>query len=474
MALLEKVASVIESHNLMSDKDRVVVAVSGGADSLALLHILKRLDHPLLDLIAVYIDHGLRPQETPTEITNIKESCRSLDIPFITRAVDVQHLVAKGGHSPEDAARTLRYNALEKIRQESGAQLIAVGHTADDQVEEFFIRLIRGSGIKGLSGMKLKRDALVRPLLFLKKQQLADFLSDQGINWCLDSSNLDRQFLRNRIRLDLLPLLEEKFNPSLRKNILQCMDVLAEEDQFLDKEMIEAYAQCIEIYDVFTNNEEQLQLSIKNEKFLENHPAIRRRIIEKSCWQVGIRPTYEMICRLIDYIEIGRNGSELHLGDGVRAEKLRHNLLLSRPLPEGLPRGSSPSAPTVNLSIPGPGIYPVPGTHKVLVLRQLSRDAKTDTFSEELLVDPLKLTFPLQLRSFLPGEKFYPYGSPGKKKISRYFNDQKVPSKERSAWPILLCGNKVVALVGLQIDHDFRITPHTNKILSIGWQDSEG
>ena len=146
------------------ENDRIIVAVSGGADSMALLHILADITLPL-ELIAVYIDHGLRPEETPHEQEIIAHSCESLNIIFKVRAVNVQKIIAENKKSPEEAARILRYRALEKIRQQYDAQVIAVGHTADDQVEEFFIRLIRGSSSRGLSGMRVKRDYIVRPLL---------------------------------------------------------------------------------------------------------------------------------------------------------------------------------------------------------------------------------------------------------------------------------------------------------------------
>ena len=480
MRILDRVASVINSHNLINANDSVIVAVSGGADSLALLHILHDIDLPL-NLVAIYVDHGLRPQETPQEQKTIQDSCLALKIPFKIRAVNVHELVAREKKSLEEAARFLRYKALEGVRQECGATLIAVGHTADDQVEEFFIRLIRGSSSKGLSGMRLKRDHIVRPLLFEKKSRLVDFLSTRSVSWCLDSSNLDRQFLRNRVRLDLLPLLEEKFNPALRKTILQNMDVLSEEDNFLEQQTVEAYSRCTEFYELPTNelptnelptnDEKRSQLIINRETFLKAHTAIRRRIMEKSCWQMGIRPTYEQICTLAEFIESGKNSSELHLENGVRAEKSPHNLLFSRPLPLGLVRGSRRPAPSISQSIPGPGTYTVNGADKELVLEERPVTACLEKADGELQVALEKLSFPLLLRSLLPGEKFHPCGSPGRKKISRYFNDKKIPPKERPGWPILVSEGRVLALVGLQLDHNFRISTNTSKILLIRWRD---
>ena len=472
MHILDRVSSVIRSHKLIKNNDRVIVAVSGGADSLALLHILDAIDLSL-NLVAVYIDHGLRPEETPHEQKTIMDSCLALKIPFEARPVNVRKLVASGKNSLEEAARILRYRALEVVRQEHGAKLVAVGHTADDQVEEFFIRLIRGSSSKGLSGMRTKRDHIVRPLLFEHKSLLVDFLSERGVDWCLDSSNLDRQFLRNRVRLDLLPLLEEKFNPALRKTILQNMDVLSAEDSFLEKQTELAYSQCTEFTQLKKEDPKHPQLTINRELFLNSHMAIRRRIIEKSCWYMGIRPTYERICTIIEFMEIGENGSELHLENGVRAEKSPDKLLLSRPLSKGLVRGSRPTVTSIFQSIPGPGTYAVAGTAKELVLEETLETTYSGQNDGELLVDLAKISFPLLLRSFQPGEKFHPCGGSGRKKISRYFNEQKIPAKERPAWPVLLSAGKVIALVGLQLDHNFRISSSTSKTLSIRWRENK-
>lgn len=469
MNILDRVASVIRTHNLINQNDNVVIAVSGGADSLSLLHILHDIDLPL-HLTAIYVDHGLRPHEIPHEQETIGENCRILKIPFYVRTIDVREFVVREKRSLEEAARILRYQALEEFRQECGAQLIAVGHTADDQVEEFFIRLIRGSSIRGLSGMKVKRGNIIRPLLFEKKEQIVDFLSKKLVNWCKDSSNLDRRFLRNRIRLDLLPLLKENYNPALGKILQQQMDIFAEEDNFLDKQTEVLFSRCVNLSES-THDTKDSQLIINREKFIVNHPAIRRRIMEKSCWQMGIRPTYEHICTLDNLIQYGKNGAELHLDDGVRAEKSVNKLIFERPLPKGQIRGSREFSPSISETISGPGTYNIIVINKQLVLKQRLVTADDEKADAELRVDLDKILFPLHLRSSLPGERFTPYNGPGRKKISRYFNEKNITPKERPAWPVLLSGDRIVALPGLQIDDNFRITPDTKRVLSISWRD---
>lgn len=472
MHIHKRVVAVIHSQKLMAAGDKVIVAVSGGSDSLALLHILKGIDLQL-ELRAIYIDHGLRPFESPAELDCTRKCCLSLQVPFTSRTVDVNSYVKRHKTSVEEAARILRYGQLEQARIEWGARCIAIAHTADDQVEEFFIRLIRGSSRKSLSGMRTKRDHIIRPLLFERKVELQAYLSELSISWCFDSSNRNRQYLRNRVRLDLLPLLEADFNPSIRKTILQHMDLLATEDDFLEKQTEESYQKCVLYEERSAEHIILPNLSIKQELFLENHPAIRRRILEKCCWQLHIRPSHELICRLEECIATGKTGTELHLEDGVRAEKHVDILLLDRPLPTGIIRGSKRVAAPIDTVLNSTGRYTDFGIKRELILTELTRTPANQKEDGELLIDLDKISFPLRLRSYLPGEKFYPYGSPGRKKISRYFNERKIPKKERPAWPVLLSGDNVVAVVGLQLDQEFQLTESTQRILSILWRKTE-
>jgi len=478
--IVARVEAVIHDNRLIQTDDRIIVAVSGGSDSLALLYLLRAIEIPV-QLLAVYIDHGLRPQETPYEQEIIRKCCQELGVPYLTASVDVHRLIASEKHSPEEAARILRYDALEKLRREYDARVIATGHTADDQVEEFFLRLIRGSSRRGLSGMAVRRDRLIRPLLHETKHALADYLTSQNVGWCLDSSNLERHFLRNRVRLDLLPLLENEFNPAIRRTVLRSMNLLAEEESYLESRTEEAFARCVELSGRLRDAGNRLQAVVKADLFGGLHLAIRRRILEKCFWHMGIRPTYGQIDTLTLLMENGKIGREIHLDDGVRAELHASRLLFCRPLENGRIRGSRPGLPGIDLIIAEPGRYPVKGYNREFVIEEadMGMIATAAKGGSRLFVDRARISFPLVLRSTLPGETFHPFNSPGRKKISRYFNDRKIPAGERIAWPVLLTGNgdgdgyKTIALPGLQIDHEFRVTDTTAAILAIGWLGTE-
>ena len=464
-ALLNRVEKVILGHGLLKQNDRIIVGVSGGADSLGLLHILHKLDWKLR-LIAVYIDHGLRPEEIKNEKETIKNYCQYLNVRFITESVNVRQYIARGKCSPEEAARTLRYGALEKIRASHKASAIAIAHTADDQVEEFFIRLIRGSSLKGLSGMAVKRDLIIRPLLHEFKVTLTNYLAENNISFCRDSSNADRKFLRNRVRLNLLPKLEKEFNPSIKQTILQNMDILGQDDEFLEEVSCKAFEECVKC------DADCLRLVVSPVPLITYHQAIQRRVIEKCFWQMKIKPGYRQIRSLLHFTLSAENSRELHLADGVRAVSSHHQIALSRPLKKGQLRGSV-AVDTFNpVHIAEPGSYTIKGIGKILTLSVSPTRREDNTNRKSLFLDMEAVTFPLILRPVLAGERFKPYNAPGKKKVSRYLSEKKIGVKKRPGYPVLISDNKIIALPGLQIAHEVRVTSTTRKILEIELKES--
>ncbi len=466
--LEHRINDYISAQNNLKEGCKLIVAVSGGADSFALLHILHTIDFPL-QLIAVYINHELRPLEVPEEIKRISNCCHSLQVPFLTETVHVKQLALKEKRSIEDAARILRYEALEYIRVKHSADFIAVGHTADDQVEQFFIRIIRGGSRKSLSGMTQNSGTIIRPLLLESKKTLTDYLTEKGFIWCVDSSNLEKSFLRNRIRLDLLPLLEQQFNPSIRKTVLHSMDILSKEENYLADKTTQAIEQCLS-FSKQNSSTQTNQITIDQTKFLQYHQAIQNRILENACWKLSMRPSYQHIQALSQLIENPHAGKELHLSDGVRAEKSENKIVLNKPLHSGELRGSRKFPSIEKHLIDGVGQYSIEETGKTLILTNFPSAHKKKRPYESLIVDSDKVIFPLILRSYLPGERFQPFGGSGTKKIARYLNDKKVAAKTRASIPVLLTSGNIIALPGLEIDHNFRITDATQTILSIEWQ----
>ncbi len=460
--LLEKrIRHFLLEKELVNDKQAIVIAVSGGSDSVALLHILSAL-YSENKRIAVYVDHGLRPHETPAEQKLVEALANECSATFVAFSVDVTKEQKERKCSPEEAARNLRYQALENIREQYHAQCIAVGHTSDDQAEEVLLRLIRGSGSAGLSGMAVKNEFIIRPLLNESKEALRDYLKKQKLSYCEDSSNSDLRFLRNKIRRDLLPNLEQNYNPSMRETLIQTASILAEENRLLDSLSEKVFQQsCI-------SDKEQLTLHLST--ISSEDIAIKRRLFEKICWQMSAKPSFKQISNLLNLVNL-QNGSESHLANGLRAIKQEQNILFHYPSNEPGYRGSAvPLKSFATITIPTPGTYVIPELGFELHIRQTDFHESMLLQTNTQILDDASVSFPLTLRHHLDGETFHPLGSPGSKKISRFLTDQKIAITEKKNYPVLLANKTIVAVVGLRIDHSCRIRSNSSTCLQLQWK----
>jgi len=463
--LLADLQNQLENSLAIPHGATILTGVSGGPDSMALLHALSRTSLQL-KIQALYIDHCLRPAETPVEKVLIESYCQEWAIPFFSATVDVPLYKSQTGCSPEEAARKLRYEVFAEFKQKLEADFIAVAHTADDQVEEFFLRLNRGTGLTGLSGMKARNGHIIRPFLPYTKKQLLQYLHTSNISFCQDSSNLDRKFLRNRIRLDLLPLLEEQFLPDIKRKILQTMEILQAEDDFLTAESDKQFKLCV------TAQHEGLLLDTT--RFSNAHRAIQRRILEQCCIDIQSSPSFQVITSLQEQICSRNLPRELHLPNGGRVISFRSDLLFLRVHLRDK-RAKVPTAPPIFLEIGEPCIVEVPGTSSQLSLLEQEREGitKNNTQPSDLLVDRDKIEFPLVLRSSEPGERFTPFKSNGSKKISRYLNEKKIPAREKNLWPVLVSRKepeKIISIPGLAVAEGFQPGERTKNVLIIRLQ----
>ena len=317
---------------------RLLVGVSGGPDSMALLYVLAAL-HNIFSctLVAAYIDHGLRPEETPGEWACVREAATDLGIECVHLAVDAGAVAAMGRFSPEHAAREARYRAFAELAEQWSTDLLAVAHTADDQAEEILLRLFRGGGGKALAGMRMRSGHIVRPLLGVRKQEVLVYLADKGISHCFDSSNDDRRFLRNRIRLDLLPLLESAYDPGIRAALLKTAANLGEDEDLLESLLAEQWAAVVEPCPPDVGDPCACRLD--RAAFCRLHPALQRRLLERLLWHLGTPARYRQILSLLAAVVRGQTGSELHLSRGLRVAVHRDHLVFSFPRGQGPWRG---------------------------------------------------------------------------------------------------------------------------------------
>ncbi|MDW7771831.1 MAG: tRNA lysidine(34) synthetase TilS [Desulfobulbaceae bacterium] len=303
-----------------------MLGVSGGADSTGLLAVLARLrEHLNVSLIAVYIDHGLRPSETVNEKSCVQSLAADLQADFTSIGVNTTEHARAMKLSLEHSARELRYQALRKVAGERHASCIATAHTADDQAEEILIRLLRGSGRQGLSGMRTKSGDIVRPFLETKKKDIIAYLADRNVRYLEDSSNADPRFLRNRVRLELIPLLERNFDAGIKQALRKTARNLAEDEKLLDELTETAYERVL----IPAGAEDQtafLKFRLDRQEFLKQPGALQRRIIEKILWRIGSIAHFSHILQIVEAARTGRTGTEYHLSRGLRVGVQKHYL----------------------------------------------------------------------------------------------------------------------------------------------------
>ncbi len=462
--LERKIERLLRDHALLRSGQTVVAGVSAGPDSMALLHLLGALAPAwAVTLVAVYVDHGLRPAAAAAEAEAVRRAAARLGAGFVAATVDVRGLARRQGLSLEHAGRLLRYQTFERVAAETGAARIAVGHTADEQAEEVLLRLVRGSGRKGLGGMALFREGkVIRPLLDTTKAELLAYLADRGIPHLVDASNRDRRFLRNRLRLDLLPLLARDFNPNIGEGLRRTAAILRDEEDLLARLVDAAWGQVVT---AAAPGEVCLRLA----PFLDQPVALRRRLLERACWQMETAPSFRGIAQLLRLAEGQGPGCSGHLGDGLRVRREGGRLVFSRPRGRGRWRGdpSLPGPAAFAVTVPAPGSYLVAELGLRLEVAVSDRVAPLPPPAGEEWLDGEAVVFPFTVRSPLPGDRFHPLGAPGHKKVGDFLTDHKVPRGQRWRVPVLVSGGRVAALLGLRIDHGVRLTPQSRRLVKI-------
>ncbi len=450
--LIDKVLSTIKKYAMLRGGEKILVGLSGGPDSVCLLYILCCLKDSLsLDLNALYIDHGLRPDETKGEIEFCRRQSEELSVDFLTRSIDVQTYAREHGFSVQEAARELRYQTFEHVMHDVKAKIIALGHTMDDQLETFFIRFFRGSGPKGLSGIPPVRGMIIRPLLEIDREDIEEFLAEKGIAFIIDSSNLKKDYFRNRLRLSFIPEIK-KLTPHIVETISRMMDILREEERYFD---IVVTKTLMKLISRKTNTRIELFLSPLEAMDRVILRRVLRRAIDETRGLRGI--AFIHIENIIDLVKNGTQGDRLYLPRGLRAIKDYSTLILTSEVPKKLS--------SITLSVPGDVVLKEIGA--VIKASIENKVEKYGNGKTTAVFDAGKTGTELNIRARENGDFFYPMGFGKRKKLQDYFVDEKVPRDERDAVPIVVRGNDIVWIAGYRGDERFKVSESTESFLKI-------
>jgi len=452
----DKFLETINGYRLLKSKDIVLIAVSGGADSVALLHLLHSFQKELgLTLHIAHLNHMIRKGDAELDAKYVRGLALSLGIPLTVESFNVLSFAKERKIGLEVAARQIRYAFLEKVANEVGATKIALGHTADDNVETFLMRLLRGAGLKGLCGIPAKRARIIRPLIKVWRREIEDYVGSLKLVPRRDYTNYESKYLRNRVRLKLIPQLKI-YNLNIKEIILQTILLLTDDRQYLEIKAEEAFAQAL--ID-FTENELVLDVEKLEAVDAPILSHLIRTAIEKLRGNLD-NLSYAHVHDIIDHLA-GKEKWELSLPGEVFVAGNRGRLTICRQKPKGQEKKSY----RYILSLPGEVVISELG--KKVRASVLEEGEVVEADARTVFVDYEGLGKDLVIRNREEGDRFRPLGMKGTKKLQDLFVDEKIPVELRDAIPIIESGGKIVWVAGVRLDDRVKVSKSTKKIVKL-------
>jgi len=438
-------------HNLILKNERVLLAASGGIDSMALLHLLYSLRETMgIDLQVVHINHRLRGEESDGDETFLRERAHELNLPIHVRSFETAMFSSEGGYSIQEGARILRYRAFEEIRTQTGAHRVATAHQYDDNAETVLINILRGSGLRGLSGIPVSRDngRIIRPLLFARRSEIETFAEQQEIAFRIDSSNASSHYLRNVIRQSIIPVLQQES----QMDVVGTLNKIAE---FTGNVMQRVQQETDLVYDrtVAADSEGNIELNISNFLNLPSYlqDEVLRRVMEKS----ELEPSLDQM-DAIRTLCLQTSGRSISLSKDRYVTRDRDSLWFRT-------RTDRPEY-RFDLEI-GQEITTEDFSFSTVALNEVPKEFSPDRNRE--YVDGQTLGSHFTLRNWTPGDWFAPLGMPSKKKLSDFFIDEKVPLFRKNRIPVLESRGEIVWVCGMRLDDRFKITPKTGNVVQL-------
>lgn len=470
---LKKVKNTILAYNMVQSQDLILIAVSGGPDSVALLYALHHLSSCLsLKLGVAHVNHQLRAEYAEMDEQFVQSLAQQIDVPFYLKKCDVRHYAKTNRLSLEDAARKVRYDFFSNTLKKNGYSRVATAHHLDDNAELILMNLIRGSGKSGISGIPpIRQKIIIRPLIQVSRKEIMAFLSENKLPYRLDQTNQDLSFTRNRIRHRLIPELQSCYNPKIMEAVNRMSSIIQPEEEWIENMVDHETSRLI-----VSSCDQSIQISISG--FIEKPMPLQRRIARKITQKVKgnlQKITLRHIDEILLLLSKAIDNSQLHLPENLLVNISGNHACWTIRKRDARPLKKQPKKPddlafcyTISDMDGSPKTVMI---HETGVKIQFSILSRTDIFEPNqqyknvALMDMNQIHFPLTIRNCMPGDRFTPLGMTGSQKISKYFINHKVPRKDRAGSPLLLSVNRIIWLAGYQIDDSIKITPETNTIL---------
>ncbi len=513
--LVRRVSSALARYTPVKEGDPIVAACSGGPDSMALLFLLNEISLHLLPLklYCAHFNHKLRKNEARRDELIVKKAASALNLPFICSSYDVYSGSRRLKLTIQEAARRYRYDFLEDTRRKLNASWIATAHTADDQIEEIILRLIRGASLAGMSGIPIRNENIIRPLLSFQKDELIAYLNRNEIQYAIDSSNASKKYLRNVIRADIAPLLKS-LNPSISKAVFKMAMALKDDDNFIYSLAKRAFNDAIikekgdkaSVGITATNGSKRICLLAR--RILMEDIAIRRRIYKiaiKTLIPSAMREIRFEHIEAIDMILNGNKGaSKLNLHRGIVVEKIYGKLIFSLIMGGIRERRDRPKlfepinvygpgecflsdlCGAVNISEADKGLFKGKSQRELRAFFKTNLKNKLSPVDKKRVITPIaealrplyingdRVEFPLLIRQRENGDRFWPIGGVSPYKLKDFFINRKIPRHIRDMIPIIINRDgDIICVCGIETSERFKIAPNAKWPIRIDWIPSE-
>jgi len=446
----QKALRFIEENKLIDRGDKILVAISGGPDSVFLMHFLKKFDKMLkIELGAVHINHMMRGKSSDADEEFCRELSLNLKLKLFSLRKNVKAFSRKSKISIEEAGRIIRYAEFDKVMKKFGANKLATAHNCSDNAETVLLNLIKGTGLKGISGIPVKRGYIIRPILGLNKAEILEYLKRHRIEFKIDESNLSENFERNYLRLKIIPSIKERLNPELEKSLLNSSKNFRSVLSFIEKK------KDVEVGKTFEFINDELRFKIKRFGLIDKE--LRSYYLKNTVEdKFNVQLTFRDIKNIIHLIN-KEPGKKINLSNNLTAFNERVSIRISR-------NKEKDTFEAITLH-EGDEVNTNDRILSVKLFNKIPEKFLGNGIKEYISADKLKGNF--ILRRWKAGDRFVPFGFKGTKKISDFLNEQKIPTSKKEEQLVLTYRNKIVWVVGLRIDDRFRITNNTKKVFEL-------
>ena len=452
MDLVRKIKKIIRQDKLIVEGDRVLIGCSGGIDSVTLLFVLREISHDLpFELGVAHVNHQLRAEESDRDEDFVRGLADRFSIPCYVRRVNVKDKARKTGKSIQHAGRDIRYCFFDEMADQLNFNKIAIAHNLDDQVETFLFRIIKGTGIRGLSSIPFKRGKIIRPFLTIYRSEIESYVKTRTIRFMEDSSNTESVYERNFVRREILPVLE-KLNPAVKEKVFALLHDLTEINLFFDEKAEEYLGR--------ESRDEEGDIVTGVQSLKELDEEVRYRVFLKLLQRIEppFLPHREHI-RLIEKVLAGtRPNLSAMLPNGIKVKKTYDQIIFTK----------KATAQPVEVSFKVRS-----GSNKVDPFRLTLDVAELDGQADDIPITPNIAYFDLEklgdlsVRTFVPGDRFVPLGMTKATKLKDFFIGRKIPRDERRRLPLLLSGGDIIWVVGHRIDERYKVTKETTRVLKV-------